>query len=71
MKDFNELIANTTSEWTTINGVNGYILKSKQNENCIFFPAAGWRVGVLLHDEGKTGCYWCSTLNEDNIFSTY
>ena len=48
-----ELIDNTTSSWTTDyngTGVAGLILASKNNENSIFFPAAG-----VVVDEGSIG----------------
>ena len=39
--EFEELIANTTSTWETLNGVNGRRFTSKTNGNSIFVPAAG------------------------------
>ena len=39
--DFEELTANTTSTWETLNGVNGRRFTSKTNGNSIFVPAAG------------------------------
>lgn len=56
----NELIANTTSTWTTINGINGRKFIAS-NGNYIFFPAAGrWANGV--HNSADTyGHYWTSS----------
>ena len=55
----NELTANTTSEWTTIDGVNGYKFTST-NGNYIFFPAAGrWNDDVQT-DIATKGFYWGS-----------
>lgn len=58
----NELIDNTTYEWTTINGINGGKFIA-QNGNYIFFPAAGrYDLGNLEY----TGVYsfvWSSTPN--------
>ncbi len=36
-----ELTANTTSIWTSRNGVNGRLFTSKTNSNSIFIPASG------------------------------
>ena len=54
---FNELIANTTDEWTAINGVNGRKFTAS-NGNYIFFPAAGNVNGGSLGDLGGYGFYW-------------
>ncbi len=62
--DFEELIANTTNEWTTQNGVNGYKFTSKTNGNSIFLPAAGYRWSDGLDLVGLHGDYWSSSLGE-------
>ncbi|MGM9860943.1 MAG: hypothetical protein ACI31C_09345, partial [Muribaculaceae bacterium] len=49
-----ELCNNCTWEWTTMNGVNGYKVKSKKNSNYIFLPAAGWW-GSSLNLRGSLG----------------
>ncbi|MCQ2227230.1 MAG: hypothetical protein MJZ01_04890 [Bacteroidales bacterium] len=51
-------------EWTSINGVNGYKVKSRVNSNFIFLPAAGFRWNTKLYDVGDNGEYWSSSLNE-------
>ena len=53
---------NCTWTWTTQNGVNGMLVTSKLNGNQIFLPAAGYRNGALLCDDGSTGYYWSSSL---------
>ena len=63
-KDFYELLENTTSEWTTINGINGYKFVSKRNGNFIFLPAAGYRRSSNLNNQNEYGYYWSSTLEE-------
>ncbi len=65
MADFEELLTNTTSEWTTQNGVYGRKFTSKTNSNSIFLPAAGARWNVQLDYAGSLGYYWSSTLRED------
>ena len=41
--EMDELCTNCDWEWATINGVKGYKVKSKSNDNFIFLPAAGGR----------------------------
>ena len=54
-----ELIDNTTSAWTTVNGVNGGTFTSKTNGNSIFIPAAGRYNGTTRYD--SSSCYLWST----------
>ena len=58
----NELRVSCTWEWTTQNGVNGYLVTGP-NGASLFLPAAGWRDSSLLKGTGKYGQYWSSTLN--------
>ena len=61
-EDWLELLDNTTSEWTTMNGVYGRKLTSKTNGNYIYLPAAGRRYGSELRSAGEHGFYWSSSL---------
>ncbi|MBR5036429.1 MAG: Ig-like domain-containing protein [Prevotella sp.] len=63
-EQFQELINSsyTTTEWTTQNGVNGGKITSKTNNNSIFLPAAGYRIGSSLYYAGSDGFYWSRTL---------
>ena len=54
---FDELLANTTDEWTAINGVNGHKFTAS-NGKYIFFPAAGGVDGGSLSGRGSSGYYW-------------
>ena len=54
---FDELLANTTDEWTAINGINGRKFTAS-NGKYIFFPAAGYVGGVSLNNRGSSGYYW-------------
>ena len=54
---FDELLANTTDEWTAINGINGRKFTAS-NGNYIFFPAAGNVNGGSLNSRGSFGFYW-------------
>lgn len=53
--DFEELTANTTSTWETLNGVNGMRFTSKTNGNSIFVPAAGLCDKGSIYDVGSVG----------------
>ncbi|MBO7141221.1 MAG: leucine-rich repeat protein [Prevotella sp.] len=65
MDQIEELLNNTTSEWTTQNGVNGY--KFTGTNGCsVFLPAAGHFVnGMQLDNVGTYGDYWSCTLTSD------
>ena len=64
--EIEELLTYTTSEWTSLNGVNGRKFTSKINSNSIFLPASGVRYGSWLNDESIIGYYWSSSLKESN-----
>lgn len=59
--EFEELINNCSHLWTTINGVNGYVLTSNINGNSIFIPAAGDYSNNSLANRNIGGFYWSST----------
>ena len=61
--EFQELIDNCTWTWATLNGVNGYEVKSIKNGNSIFLPAAGYCKGDTPNYQGSNGYYWSSTPN--------
>ena len=62
LEDVQELIANTTSEWVVVNGVNGRRFTSKTNSNSIFLPAAGRLYQDKAYDVGTTGFYKTTSL---------
>ena len=64
--EHDELIKNCTWTWTIQDGVKGYKVASRTNENSIFLPAAGHRFGTSVYDVGSVGYYWSSSLNESN-----
>ena len=68
--DFEELIRYCTWEWTTLNGVNGYVITGF-NGNSIFLPATGYYDGTSCNNDGTTGEYWSSTPHKDAEFSYY
>ena len=65
--EFSELIntANTTSAWTTVNGVYGAMFTSKKSgytDKYVFFPAAGACSDGSLGNKGSSGFVWSSSL---------
>ena len=62
--ELEELTANTTSTWETLNGVNGRRFTSKTNGNSIFVPAAGFCDSGSVIIVGSGGCLWSSSLYE-------
>lgn len=60
-EDWQELIDNTTSQWTTQNHVYGRRFTGA-NGNSIFLPAAGGRNGKSLEYGTNCGFYWSSSL---------
>ena len=64
--EWTELRENCTWTWTSLNGVNGYEVKSNANGNSIFLPAAGYPSDDGLDDAGNYGYYWSSSLITDD-----
>jgi hypothetical protein len=78
VEDLQELMDNTTAEWTTVDGIPGMCLTSKTNSNSIFMPAAGHRSDVVgvgplgLSGKDGMGTYMTKTLRlkPDNVEET-
>jgi hypothetical protein len=80
--DFYELIANTTSEWVSINGVTGRKFTSKINGYSIFLPAAGgsfieqfasafiYSIAGISHVR-FAGKYWLASRYAPGLYSNY
>ena len=64
-----ELIQNTTNEWTTQNGVNGRLFISS-NGNKLFLPGLGIPVGIENYRDSYPGFYWSSSLYEESIWAS-
>ena len=60
-EEWDELLNNTTSQWTTENGVAGLRLTARNGQS-IFLPAAGYRTDATINDEGIHGMYWASSM---------
>lgn len=65
-----ELVLNTSSVWTDLNGIPGRCFIGV-NGNKVFFPAAGSYSGSNLKGLGYSGTYWSSTLDEIYTYSTF
>lgn len=57
-----ELVDNTTAEYTSINGVAGYRFTAA-NGNSIFLPLTGTRTGTEVSDAQTLGAYWTSSMD--------
>ena len=63
-----ELIDNTTTSWTTQDGVNGRLFTSKtDNSKSIFIPAAGLAWDGSVANSGDYGNVWSSMLSSGNV----
>lgn len=67
--ELDELKNNCYWEWSTINGVKGYKLTSKINNNSIFLPSND--SSVLNGKETGFGSYWSSTPCSDTNLDNY
>lgn len=64
--EWQELFDNCTWVWTSLNGVNGYLVTSKKRgfrDKSIFLPVTGCYEEKILADTDSRGQYWSSTLN--------
>ena len=61
--DFQELTANTTTEVTSISGIQGMKFTSKENSNYLFFPFAGSASSGSMGSVGYDFFCWSSALN--------
>ena len=68
LEEWQELIDNTTVEWTVLNEVGGCRF-SGSNGNSIFLPAAGDRMHNTLHAVDMSGLYWLNSIDSQNIYS--
>lgn len=64
-KELEELRDNCVWTWIAQNGVNGYKVASKTNNNSIFLPAGGSKDGDNFYHAEQGGSYWSSSLNSD------
>lgn len=67
IEEFQELLDNCTSVWTTMNGVKGRLFTSNVNGNRIFFPAAGYYNDTSLLNRDAGGYYWSTIYRSAEI----
>ena len=60
--DFQELTANTTTQVTSISGIQGMKFTSKNNSNYLFFPFAGYASSGSMDYVGSVFLCWSSSL---------
>ena len=66
-----ELLNNTTTAWTTLDGVNGIKFNSKKDESkFIFIPAAGYVLDNFYAGIGNYGFIWTSMLHPKYVYSS-
>lgn len=67
--EFQELLDenNCSQKWTVQNGQNGFMVTSKKTGNSIFIPAAGYRFGTSLYDQGAYSGIWSATPDDYSI----
>jgi len=58
-------------QWTTRNGVNGYLVTSDHNGATLFLPAAGYRFTGELYSTGTLGYYWSRTVYTARSYYAY
>ncbi len=63
--EITELMTQCDWEWTEQDGVKGYLVKSRTNENSIFLPVTGVRSGSDT-SENEAGYYWSGMLSDNN-----
>jgi uncharacterized repeat protein (TIGR02543 family) len=67
-QELQDLCNNCDWTWTTMNGVNGYIVRGKgdYSSKSIFLPCAGGGLGTSLSSTGSYGSYWSSVPRSDS-----
>lgn len=66
-EEWEELVSECYWRWASLNGVLGYMVKSKANGNSIFLPAAGSQQGSTPMNVGTLGHYWMNSTNRSEI----
>ena len=64
-----ELLMNTTKQWTMENNVKGFLFTSKKNGQTLFLPAAG--CAPELGDAGSSGYYWSRSLYASGSYGAW
>ena len=72
-QELNDLSSKCDWKWTTINGVEGYIVRGRGEyvSASIFLPAAGYGYGTSLSTAGSDGYYWSSVPGSGSSSSSW
>ena len=63
-----ELIYGTTSEWITINKINGRkFISKKDTSKYVFLTAGGYWFNINYNERGSNGNYWSTISNTSNV----
>jgi hypothetical protein len=67
-QEFDDLCNKCDWSWTTMNGVNGYVVcgRGDYSSASIFLPCAGDGEGASLRSAGSYGSYWSSVPDSNN-----
>ena len=63
--EFRELMDNCKWTWKSVNGINGYVVRSRikgYRDRSIFLPAAGYCYDKKLSSAGEVAYYWSNSL---------
>ena len=69
-ENMDELRTKCNWTWTTLNGVNGYLVTSKvkgYTDRSIFLPASGIMEDIGLLYDGERGFYWTNSLTNESM----
>ena len=72
--EFDELLENTTSSWTEVNGISGLLLTSTvegYEEESLFVPAVGYAEDGGVSNVGEYGVCWSASLGGRDVGSAY
>ncbi len=70
LEQIQELLNNSTSKWTSVNGVNGSEFTGP-NGGKVFLPAAGYHEYGHLEDDGCCSYCWSSTLESSFSYNAH
>ena len=70
-QELDDLARKCDRVWTTVNGVNGYVVRGRGEyaSNSIFLSCAGGGLGASLYNSGSSGYYWSSVPYSDDDYS--
>ena len=71
-RELDDLSSRCDWKWTTVNGVNGYVIRGRYNYDSasIFLPCAGYGGGSSLYYSGSYGNYWSSVPSSGGSYYT-